>query len=148
LPQAHPPQLVEYARADPRLEVAVGRRTRAVFPRHHLPLASGSQHVQDAIENDPVRCGPPSALGTDRMVWNQRRKNRPELLRHVAPTGLPFPRPAILATTAFRLTNWFYLPWHTMVLHDHLCYRPAKYKKFRLWDALLEPIRITRHSGT
>ena len=82
--QAHSPDAFEDARSHPVLEPQMARAAGTVLARNHLPLASGTQNEQDAVEDGPVGyLWPP--VGSGRLVGRQDEFDQfPQVIRNLA----------------------------------------------------------------
>jgi len=65
--QAHAPDSFEEAGTHPGLESPVAGASRTVLPRHHFPLATGSQDIENAVENRAVG-HPGPTIGPRRLI--------------------------------------------------------------------------------
>jgi len=82
--QARSPDPFEDARPCPGLKTQVTRAARAVLTRDHLPLATGAQDIQDAVENGTVR-HPWAAVGPRGFVGRQDGFDQvPQVIRNLA----------------------------------------------------------------
>jgi len=82
--QARPPNPLEDARPRPSLQAQVTRAAGAVLTRDHLPLATGAQDIQDAVEDGAVR-HPGPAVGPRGFVGRQDGFDQvPQVIRNLA----------------------------------------------------------------
>ena len=82
--QAHPPDALEDTRPGPGLEAQVTGTAGTILAGNHLPLATGPQDVQDAVEYGPIGYRWP-AIGARRLVGGQDGFDQfPQLVRNLA----------------------------------------------------------------
>ena len=82
--KTHTPDPLEEACPHPRLESQMAGAAGTVFARYHLPLATGAQDVQDAVEHGTVRHARPT-VGSRRLVgWQDGFDQFPQVIRDLA----------------------------------------------------------------
>ena len=82
--QTDAPDSFEDARPHPGLEVQVTRAAGTVLLGNHLPLAARTEHVQDTVEDGPVR-NPWPTVGSGRLVGRQDGFDQvPQIIRNLA----------------------------------------------------------------
>ena len=119
--QTDAPDSLEDAGSHPGLETPMTRAAGAILARDHLPLASGAQDIQDAIENRVVRHAWPT-VGPRRLVgWQDGFDQVPQVIRNLAES-----------TPLLRFLA------HRIVLHDVTMLLSALTTRKRegFWDAL------------
>jgi len=82
--QAHPPDSLEDARPYPGLETQVTSAAGTVLARDHLPLAAGSENVENTVEHGTVQ-NPRPTIGPRRFVrWQDGLDQFPQVIRNLA----------------------------------------------------------------
>lgn len=106
--QTHAPDSREQTRAYPRLESQMTRAAGTVLVRNHLPLTTGAQDVQNAVEHNTVEHAGPT-VGSGWFVGRQDGCDQlPQFIRNLA-ESIPLRR----------------LSSHRMVLHDLTMHKSA-----------------------
>ena len=82
--QAHTPDSLEDARPYPGLETQVTGAAGTVLARDHLPLAAGSQDIENTVEHGTVQ-DPRPTIGPRRLVGRQDGLDQfPQVIRNLA----------------------------------------------------------------